>query len=73
MTGRRFHELFDGAPRAPEANLEQRHMDLAASIQAVTEEVMLRMGREVHRRTSQRNLVLAGGVALNCRERPPSS
>ncbi len=66
MTGRRFHALFGGPPRCPEADLEQRHMDLAASIQAVTEEILLRMGRDVHRQTGQRNLVLAGGVALNC-------
>ena len=66
MTNERFHRLFGGPPRSPESTLEQRHMDLAASIQSVTEEVMLRMGREVHRRTGQKNLVLAGGVALNC-------
>jgi carbamoyltransferase len=66
MTGRRFHELLGKPPRPPETTLEQLHMDLAASIQAVTEEVMLRMGREVHRQTGMKNLVLAGGVALNC-------
>ena len=66
MTGRRFHALFGGPPRRPEAPLTQRHMDLAASIQAVTEEVVLRIGRDLHRRTGMRNLVLAGGVALNC-------
>jgi carbamoyltransferase len=66
MTGARFDELFGGPPRSPESTLEQKHMDMAASIQAVTEEVMLRMGREVHRQTSMKNLVLAGGVALNC-------
>jgi carbamoyltransferase len=66
MTNDRFHQLFGGPPRPPESNLEQRHMDLAASIQAVTEEIMLRMGREIHRQTGQKNLVLAGGVALNC-------
>jgi carbamoyltransferase len=66
MTGRRFHSLFGGPPRHPESALEQRHMDLAASIQGVTEEIMLRMARELHRQTRQRNLVLAGGVALNC-------
>jgi carbamoyltransferase len=66
MTGRRFHALFGGPPRRPETNLEQRHMDLAASIQAVTEEVVLRLARDLHRRTRMRNLVLAGGVALNC-------
>src|SRR5436309_1803475 len=66
MTSRRFHALFGGRPRHPEATLEQRHMDLAASIQVVTEEIILRLGRDVHRRTGQKNLVLAGGVALNC-------
>src|SRR5205085_6429883 len=66
MTNRRFHALFGGPPRQPESELEQRHMDLAASIQAVTEEVVLRLGRDLHRETGQKNLVLAGGVALNC-------
>jgi carbamoyltransferase len=66
MTGRRFDRLFGGPPRRPESMLEQRHMDLAASIQAVTEEVMLRMARTVHKHTGMRHLVLAGGVALNC-------
>jgi len=66
MTNARFDALFGGPPRKPEAMLEQRHMDLAASIQAVTEEIMLRMGREIHRQTGMKHLVLAGGVALNC-------
>ncbi len=66
MTSEAFHELFGGAPRPAESDIEQRHMDLAASIQAVTEDVMLAMGREVHRQTGMRHLVLAGGVALNC-------
>jgi carbamoyltransferase len=66
MTGRRFHDLFGGPPRKPESNIEQKDMDLAASIQVVTEEVMLRLGRDIHQRTGMRNLVLAGGVALNC-------
>jgi carbamoyltransferase len=66
MTNRRFHRLFGGPPRPPESDLEQRHMDLAASIQAVTEEVVLRLAREVYRRTGMKHLVLAGGVALNC-------
>lgn len=66
MTNERFAKLFGGPARPPEALLEQRHMDLAASIQAVTEEIILRMGREVHRQTQSKNLVLAGGVALNC-------
>lgn len=66
MTNRRFDALFGGPPRQPEAPLLQRHMDLAASIQAVTEEVMQRMGHDLHRQTGIKNLVLAGGVALNC-------
>jgi carbamoyltransferase len=66
MTGRRFHRLFGGPPRRPESPLEQRHMDLAASIQVVTEEVVLRMARHLHRQTNLSKLVLAGGVALNC-------
>jgi len=66
MTNKRFGQLFGGPPRRPEAMLEQRHMDLAASIQIVTEEIMMAMAREVHRQTKARNLVLAGGVALNC-------
>jgi carbamoyltransferase len=66
MTNRRFAELFGGEPRGPESQLEQRHMDVAASIQKVTEEIMLRMAREAQRQTRMKNLVLAGGVALNC-------
>jgi carbamoyltransferase len=66
MTNRRFDRLFGGRPRAPEAALEQRHMDLAASIQAVSEDAVLRIGRQVHARTGLKHLVLAGGVALNC-------
>ncbi len=66
MTSRRFHELFGRRPRSPESPLEVLDMDLAASIQAVTEEIVLRMGRHVHRDTGQRRLCLAGGVALNC-------
>lgn len=66
MTGRRFDRLFDGPPRAPESEITQREMDLARSIQEVTEEVMLRAARHVHERTGLRDLCLAGGVALNC-------
>ena len=66
MTNERFHALFGGPPRRPEAQLEQRHMDLAASIQVVTGEIVLNMAREAHRLTGKKNLVLAGGVALNC-------
>ena len=66
MTSGRFHRLFGGPPRQPESSLTQRHMDLAASIQCVTEEIILRMVRHVHRQTGLSNLCLAGGVALNC-------
>ncbi|HEX8847815.1 MAG TPA: carbamoyltransferase [Pyrinomonadaceae bacterium] len=66
MTNRRFDELFGGPPRKPEAALTQREMDLARSVQEVTEEAMLRMARHVHRETKEKNLCLAGGVALNC-------
>lgn len=66
MTSPAFHELFGGPPRTPETPLTQREMDLAASVQAVCEEVMLRMARTAHRTTGLDNLCLAGGVALNC-------
>jgi carbamoyltransferase len=66
MTSKRFDELFGGPPRQPESPLTQREMDLARSLQDVTEEVMLRMARHVRRETGERNLCLAGGVALNC-------
>ena len=66
MTSARFHDLFGGPPRQPDAPLGQREMDLAASIQAVTEEVMLRLTRSIARETGMPNLCLAGGVALNC-------
>jgi carbamoyltransferase len=66
MTAEPFHRLFGGPPRRPETDLTQRHMDLAASIQAVTEDVVLRMGRAIHESTGSPHLVLAGGVALNC-------
>ena len=66
MTSRNFELLFDGPPRKPESPLTQREMDLAASIQAVTEEILLRMARHVAAETKMKNLVLAGGVALNC-------
>jgi carbamoyltransferase len=66
MTNRRFHDLFGQPPRTAEGELTQFHMDVAASIQKVTEEVMLRTVRFAHRRTGMRNLCLAGGVALNC-------
>jgi carbamoyltransferase len=66
MTNSRFDALFDGPAREPEKLLTQREMDLAASVQAVTEEVVLRMGRSVAKETGEKNLCLAGGVALNC-------
>lgn len=66
MTNERFHTLFGGAPRKPEDLLTQKHMDLAASIQAVIEEIVLRLCRDARRETGSRNLCLAGGVALNC-------
>jgi len=66
MTGPRFDDCFGGPPRKPEAPITQREMDLARSIQEVTEDVVVRMGRHVRKETGQRNLCLAGGVALNC-------
>jgi carbamoyltransferase len=66
MTNRRLARLFGGPPRKPEAEITQREMDLAASIQSVTEEIMLRMARHVYKETRQKKLCLAGGVALNC-------
>lgn len=66
MTNERFDALFGGPRREPETPFVQRHLDLARSIQEVTEEIVLRMARTVHRRTGSANLCLAGGVALNC-------
>jgi len=66
MTGERFHALFGEPPRGPEQRLTAFHMDIAASIQAVTEEVVLRLTRALAAETGRRNLCLAGGVALNC-------
>jgi carbamoyltransferase len=66
MTTDRFHRLFGGPPRRPESKITQRDMDLAASVQRATEEVMLRIARHVHKVTGKRCLALAGGVALNC-------
>ncbi len=65
MTNEKFHKLFGGPPRKPESLLTQRDMDLARSIQEVTDEVMLRMGRHICKETGQKYLCLAGGVALN--------
>jgi len=66
MTNQKFHNLFQGPPRAPESRLEQRHMDLARSIQVVTEEIVIRTARHIAKETGQKALCLAGGVALNC-------
>ena len=66
MTNQRFHNLFGRPPRKPESRLTQHEMDVAASIQKVTEEVMMRQARHVHEVTGQKHLCLAGGVALNC-------
>ena len=66
MTSRRFDKLFGAPPRRPESPLSQREKDLAASLQTVTEEAMLRMAGHAHRVTQSKQLVMAGGVALNC-------
>ena len=66
MTSERFHRVFGGPPRQPESELTQKEMDLARSVQEVTEEVMSRMARHIRQETGERNLCLAGGVALNC-------
>ena len=66
MTSERFSQLFGGPPRQPESRITRREMDLAASIQCVTEEIMLRVARFARRETGARHCVLAGGVALNC-------
>jgi len=66
MTSEAFHKLFGGPPRKPESKLSQKEMDLARSVQDVTEEIMLRMARHVKKETGMKYLCLAGGVALNC-------
>ena len=66
MTNRKFARLFDGPPRQPETAITQREMDIAASAQAVTEEVVLKMANHVFTETGLKNVCLAGGVALNC-------
>ena len=66
MTGRKFDQLFGGPARKAEAPITEREMDIAASIQVVTEEIMLRMARHIHAETGMKKLCLAGGVALNC-------
>jgi carbamoyltransferase len=66
MSNPRFHQLFGGPPRRPEEKIEQRHMDVARSIQVVTEEIMVLLARHAREITDSKNLCLAGGVALNC-------
>jgi carbamoyltransferase len=66
MTNEKFHQLFGGPPRGPEEKITQRHMDVARSIQLVTEEIMVLLARHAREVTGQKNLCLAGGVALNC-------
>ena len=66
MTNDRFSKLFGGPPREPETRVTQREMDLARSVQDVTEDVMLRLAKTLHRETGERDLCMAGGVALNC-------
>ena len=66
MTNEKFNKLFGGLPRVPETNLTQKEMDLARSVQEVTEEIVLKIGNHVFKETGLRNLTLAGGVALNC-------
>jgi carbamoyltransferase len=66
MTNDKFNRLFDGLPREPETKLTQKEMDIARSLQEVTEEIVLKMANHVHKETGQSNLSVAGGVALNC-------
>ncbi len=66
MTSKKFDKLFGGPPRKPESKIAQKEMDLARSLQDVTEEIVLKMGNHVHKETGLKNLTLAGGVALNC-------
>lgn len=66
MTSARFHELFGGPPRQPETRLTQREFDIAASVQKVTDEIMVALARHIRQETGMRHLCMAGGVALNC-------
>ena len=66
MTNEKFNHLFGGPPRVPETNLTQKEMDIARSLQEVTEEIILKLGNHVYKETGLKNLCLAGGVALNC-------
>ena len=66
MTNKKFDALFGGPPRTSETKLSQREMDLAASVQKVTEDIILELARSIAKETGESNLCLAGGVALNC-------
>ena len=66
MTNKKFDSLFGGPPRNPETNLSQKEMDLSASIQKVMEEIVIKLARDIKKETGEKNLCLAGGVALNC-------
>ena len=66
MTSNKFHNLFHGPPRRPETDLTQKDMDIAASIQNITEEILIKMVTSIAKETGESNLCLAGGVALNC-------
>ena len=66
MTNSKFHKLFGGSPRKPESKLTQKEMDLARSVQEVTEEIVMKMAKHVRKETGMKHLCLAGGVALNC-------
>ena len=66
MTSKKFHKLFGGSPRKPESRLTQKEMDIASSIQVVTENIVLRLAETIHNETGAEYLCLAGGVALNC-------
>lgn len=66
MTNKKFHSLFGSEPRKPESDITQKEMDIASSIQKVTEEVMIKLARTAQKLTGSKNLVMAGGVALNC-------
>ena len=66
MTNKNFNKLFGGPPRKPESEITQKEMDLAASIQAIAEEVVLKLAKDIQKNTNEKNLCLAGGVALNC-------
>lgn len=66
MTNGHFNKLFGGPPRKPESPLDQRHKDIAASLQKVTEEVMIKIANHLYKETGMKNLCMAGGVALNC-------